>query len=159
MLKKKEDELPEETISRLEQQLKELNSTQAEEERIRKEQEESDRFWTRYDSDITSFVESQESMTDSEKSFLSELLRKDSFINNVNVENQVEVRKMTKQVAKMMDDLKQDIIKDYREGKVDTPPASSTEESVTSLDETKPKTIADSGKLAAEILRKKFGWK
>jgi rubrerythrin len=157
--KKREDELPDETISRLEKQLKEFSTSKQQEEKHRKEQEEADRFWARYDNDITSFIESKDNVTGAEKTFFDAILRKDSFINNVNVQDRAEVKKMTKQVSKLVEDFKSAIIEDYRNGKIETPKMTSTQEPVTSLKETKPKNIKESGNVAVEILRKRFGFR
>ena len=119
--RKKEEELPDETIKRLERENLELKKIRQEEERLLEEQKRAEKIWAQYDNHITSFIDSQEDLMDAEKDFLHTLLTRDSFINDVDIENKADVKKMEKRVVSMMNNLKQKIIDSYVEGKLKLP--------------------------------------
>jgi len=156
--RKKEEELPDETIKRLERENLELKKIRQEEERLLEEQKRAEKIWAQYDNHITSFIDSQEDLMDAEKDFLHTLLTRDSFINDVDIENKADVKKMEKRVVSMMNNLKQKIIDSYVEGKLKLPKMHAPNEIPRTTKEKKPQSIKDSSKMAVELLKKRFNF-
>jgi len=157
-LLKQKDEDPDEYTATLERQVKELQGRKAQEEVERQQAEADKRFWNAYTKDATTFVENNATI-DSEKEVLNAFLNPNSFVNAVDVQDKAQVVKMQKQVTSLIDKLKQDIIEEYRAGKIAIPKVTSTETPIASSQENSPKNIKEAGKLAAEYLRKNFGFK
>lgn len=152
LFREREDELPEERAARLEKELKKVKNQREEEERLRAEEEKANKDWARYNRITTSFIETKDS--DNDRKLLEALLSRDSFINDVNISKQEDVRKMTKTLDKMLSDYKAAIIEEYRNGKVSTPQMTSVQESSSALKKEGPKNIKESSAILREWLEK-----
>ncbi len=83
MLKKK-DEDPDEYIALLEKELREIKTSSQKEAESRREQETSDRYLTRYNNEVDSFIEKSD-RSEAEKEFLTAALKYDSFLNDTDI--------------------------------------------------------------------------
>lgn len=156
LLKAREDETAEDRAARLEGELKKQLHSKKQEEQARIEQEKSDKAWQQYDKDISTFISSNESTSDEKKALLETLLKRDSFVNDVDVGDRAAVREMTAKLNSMLDKYAQATIEQYRKGKVETPKIPGSKEPVTINKEDKPKNIKDAKRFLTELLAKKM---
>lgn len=156
LLKKKEDD-PDAYTAELEKKIRKLETSSKEELETKSIQEQNDRYLTRYNSYTDSFIETQENMTPAEKEFLGTVLKHDSFLSDTDINNKASIKGTLNKVASMMSDMRQAIIEEYRQGKIDTPKISSTDTTPTTIKEKTPDSFEDAKKKVIELLKERHG--
>ena len=126
--KRREEEEPDETISRLEKQLKEERTRQDREEQTQKEKKQAEKAVQEYNSEIRSFLNKQDNIPKEYIPFVSKFMGVDNPSNEVDLDNKSEIRKMSKQLLKDFEAFEQSVIKRYRDGKIEIPKVTSTDQ-------------------------------
>ena len=155
MLRKK-DEDPDEYTALLEKELREIKTSSQKEAESRREQESSNKYLTRYNNEVDSFIEKSD-RSEAEKEFLTAALKYDSFLNDTDINSKASVKATISKLNSMMDQMTQSIIERYRDGKIKMPKISSTDTTPTSIKE-KPASSFDEAKAQVlELLKKRHG--
>lgn len=154
--KKKEGETPEDTISRLEKENEENQNERRKESDQRKQAKDAEHAIEAFNDTVDSAISADETIPKEYRPYLSEFLGVNNPINEVDIENNADVRKLTKAGAKKLLDFEQAVIKRYRAGKTKVPKVSSTDTTPVPSDKDKePKTLKESRrmmhKFAAEL--------
>ena len=122
-LQQKENEKPEETITRLERELEERDAKAAKGEKQRKQAEAAKKQIIEFNATISTGIEADESIPQEYRPFLAALMGVKNPVNDVDIRDKATVRKVLKTFgAKLVNDFEQAVIKRYRAGK-DTMPA------------------------------------
>ena len=155
--KKEEGEEPDDKVTRLEKRITDFETKELDKEvrrdALKKGQETLDGFNT----EIKTLVEKNEAIPEEYRPFAGEFLGVDNPANEVEITNIPEVRKMAKEGIKKIQAFEQAVIKRYREGKLKVPDMTPTEPIDTEgIKELKPKNLAESKKMAVELLTKQF---
>lgn len=157
--KKKDGETPEETISRLE---KELDDSHDEKIKIvdqKKASEAAEKALDNFNDTVTSVIQADKSIAKEYVPFISEFLGVDNPVNEVDIENRADVRKIAKNGIKKLQAFEQVVIKRYREGKIKIPKVSSTKTSSPEIKTKGPKNLKEARKIMHQslsaLLRKK----
>jgi len=143
--KRREEEEPDETIKRLEKQLREERTRQDHEEQAQQERKQAEKAVKEYNSEIRSFLSKQDHIPKEYIPFVSKYMGVDNPSNEVDLDNKIAIRKMSKQLLKDFEAFEQTVIKRYRDGKIEIPKVTSTDQAEPGRD-TKPefKTIKES---------------
>ena len=126
--KREDDETPEETISRLKKEKKEIAKAAKADEDRRNEADDSKRALKTFNSTVKSAVESNKDVPKEYRPFLNEFMGVDNPINEVDLTDKAAIKKISKDAAKKLIDFEQVIIKRYRDGKAKIPKISSSAE-------------------------------
>jgi hypothetical protein len=159
--KKKEGETPEDTIKRLEA---ELDESQDEKTRIidqRKEARAAEVAVREFNDTVTSVIKADKAIPAEYQPFLAEFMGVDNPINDIDIDNKAEVRKLTKAGIKKLQAFEQEVIKRYRAGKTAIPKVSSTDTSSVIDDPKKkePKNLKDARRIMHQSLSAIFSKK
>lgn len=160
--KQKEGETPEETIARLEREAEERDARTAKSEQKRKQAETAKRHIEEFNATIKSGIESDESIPEDYRQFLSALLGVKNPVNDVDIRDKAAVRKVLKTWgAPLLKSFEQAVIKRYRDGKAALPktPPPAGGDKVPVSPETKPKNLTEARSLAHQSLRALFSRK
>jgi len=158
-MEQRDDELPEDTVERLKKQMLNMKKEFESESQNQKKQEEDKIFWSNYEKQAKSFIESQTDITEAGKETLNALLRNETFINDIDLNKKSDIKRMNQSALELIKKLEDNAIKDYIAGKKKMPKISSTDETVTSLKEKPTKNLNDAKAHAIELLRKTHGFK
>ena len=157
--KLRENETPEDTIKRLEKELKDEQTRKAKNEQKARKAESAKQALKTYADVVGSAIASDTTIPAEYRPFLMELMGVDSPVNTVNILDRAGVRKLTKEHGiKLLKDFEQLVIKRYRDGKAEipvVPPAASGNPPVTG--EAKPKNLNEGRQLAKAMLTKLWG--
>lgn len=138
--KKREEEDPEETIKRLESQLKERKSVESEERKTKELAEESKKAVVFYESSVGSLIEDI-SMPKEQKVVLAEFLGIGNVTNEIDITDKKAIKKAFQDAVKKFEDYDQFVIKQYLAGKSKVPIITKTEPVVDT--EKKPKNLKE----------------
>lgn len=159
--KKGDDEDEDDAVAKLQKEVDALKSGKDDEDRRTRALQDSERIIEEFNTEVTSLVEKDEEISEDYRPFVNEFLGVNNPANDIDISDSKAVRKMAKDGAKKFTDfikkVKEDGAKEYREGKLEIPPISPTEESVVTQLEDKPvKNLKDARKSAVEIITKRL---
>lgn len=153
--KKREDETPEDTIARLDQQIADSNTKQNNQESASREKVEADEALSAYDTNVESVISSND-IPDSHKAFLKGILQSSNPAMSVDISNKADVGKMVKEMVSQLKSFNDGVIKDYTDGKGGILPISPSAPSSSDGKGNQPKTIAEATRGVVEkLLRRK----
>ena len=158
--KLKDEEDPDETVARLEKELKAIKSSKTQEEQGRKQAEIAEKSIKEFNSEIRTFLTKQEHVPKEYAPFISMLMGVDNPSNEVNLDSKPEIRKMAKSMLKKVEQFEQLVIKRFKDGKTKIPAMSETE--TPAPDDSRGKKImnlAEAKKSAFAQLKKHFNTK
>ena len=155
--KKEEGEEPDDKVTRLEKRITDFETKEHDKEVRRDGLQKSQETLEGFNTEIKTLVEKNEAIPEEYRPFAGEFLGVDNPANEVEITNMPEVRKMAKEGIKKIQAFEQAVIKRYREGKLKVPDITPTEPIDTeAIKEHKPKNLAESKKMAMEILQKQL---
>ncbi len=126
--KREDDETPEETISRLKKENKEIAKAAKVDEYRRQEADDSKRALKTFNSTVKSAVDGNKDVPKEYRSFLNEFMGVNNPINEVDLNDKAAIKKISKDAAKKLMDFSQLVIKQYRDGKAVVPKMTSAAE-------------------------------
>lgn len=153
----RETETPEETIARLEKDLKKEKDATLQERQREKEARENKRLIDTFNTFVTKNVDALK-IGDHLKGHLKKYLGVNNPIHDIDLSNKVGIKKMISEAGKAMQDLEQTILKTAKVKVADipkmddsTPPDASTDKP-----EEQPKNLAEARKRATAVLKEKL---
>ena len=156
---KRSDEEPDDTIGRLEKEIKDLKISKADEDKSNRQMEDSVKAIESFDSEVTALMDKKE-IPENQREILFEFLGVSNPANEIDITNKVAIRKMAKDGIKKFDEFVSSIqkqsVEDYRAGKLKIPDISSTETEAPEIGKTEIKTLKDARKGLLENLTKHF---
>ena len=123
--KKRETEYPEQTIARLEEQLKKKEAADKHKEESLKQQEAAKQALKNYDREIQSIVKEME-MPKEQQAFAMEFMGVNNPFNEIDITDRKAINRMVAEQKKKLDAFKQSVIQDYIKGKETIPKVGST---------------------------------
>ena len=155
-VKKKSDEEPEDSVTRVEKKLDSFISGKEKEVSDKKALEESERVVTGFNDEITSFIKGQEEVPEEYRPLMGEFLGVKNPFNEVDITNKVAVRKMAKDGIKKIQDFEQVVIKRYMDGKIKIPDITKTEGAAPDTGKLNIKNLKEARSGMLESLTKHF---
>ena len=155
--KKGDDEDTDDKVIRLEKEMASWKASKRDEELKRSALDESQKALDGFNSEIKGLIEKNDAIPKEYRPFAAEFLGVNNPANEIEITNPGEVRKMAKDAMKKIEGFEQAVIKRYREGKLKVPEITPVEPIDTeAIKEKKPKNLAESRKMAQEILHRQF---
>lgn len=154
--KKKTEEEPDESITRLEREIKALKSSKEKEDSDNKALEEASKAVKDFNLEVTSFTEGQEEIPEEYRSFTNEFMGVNNPFNDIDITNKIAVRKMAKDGVKRVQDFEQAVIKRYRDGKIKIPEMTKTESVASETGKVDIKNLKQAKATMLETLTKHF---
>ena len=145
--KKRETEYPEQTIARLEEQLKKKEAADKHKEESRKQQEAAQQALKNYDREVQSLVKEME-LSKEQQSFAMEFMGVNSPFNEIDITDRKAINKMVADQKKKLEAFKQSVIQDYIKGKEGIPKVGSTAAAAPVKDKSKINNLAEARKAA-----------
>lgn len=156
--KLKEGETPEETISRLEKEKKEIQQKRTQDHQDMQSIQESQKMLKGFADTVQSSIRADKTVPEEYRPYLAEFLGVDNPVNDIDIEDKATVRKTAKNAIKKMKAFEQTIIARYKAGKTavpKTPPATVTTPEGAPGDPTKsPKNLKEARKRFHELAQK-----
>lgn len=147
--KKRETEEPDETIKRLEFELKKKDSRESEERKQKELAEQSKKAIAFYERSIGDLIE-ETSMPKEQKAVLAEFLGVGNITNNIDITDRKAIKKVFQDAVKKFEDYDQLVIKQYLAGKKEVPIVTKTESAIDT--ENKVKNLKE----ARSIMKERF---
>ena len=152
VFKERDEELPEDRASRLEQELRNLMSNQDAQDKSQLEEQQNKQLKSKYNNRVENFIDNRENISDVGKQLLREIFTEGGLL-SYGLDDKNASNKAMLQVAKMFDELGTDYVNRYREGKLDIPTMTSVQDSTTSMNKGEaPKTVKDATKILKEVI-------
>ena len=145
--KKRETEYPEQTIARLEEQLKKKEAADKHKEESRKQQEAAQQALKNYDREVQSLVKEME-LSKEQQSFAMEFMGVNNPFNEIDITDRKAINKMVADQKKKLESFKQSVIQDYIKGKEGIPKVGSTAAAAPVKDKSKINNLAEARKAA-----------
>jgi hypothetical protein len=153
-LAREAEEEPDETIARLKSEKKEMERQFNAKQAKTAEQVEAQKAIKAYDNEIIAALEADDSISPEIKTMAQKMFGSKNPANAIDIGDKRAVRKMMRQETVNLQKFAQDVITAYNEGKSVVPKVTESKATTTSQKETtKPKTIAEAGKIALERIR------
>ena len=156
---KREKETPEETVNRLDQELKKVKLAREQEKKRQEEKKENDRLIRDFNSFVGREVEKLK-IGDYLKPHLKKYLGVDNPIHDIDLSNKVGITKLIKDAGKLIEDLEQTILKKANLKKDDVPVMDDGSEGAAAAapepEEETVKDMKDARKKATEILKQRL---
>ena len=130
-LRKRGMETPEQTIARLQAEREDLSNRYSAKEKAEQDAKEAKKAIAFYEGEVKAQINSIEDLSQEAKDFLAYTLGIGNECNDINITDKREIRRITQQSVKKMNNLvkaiKDQAIKEYREGKASIPNVPSTD--------------------------------
>ena len=123
--KKRETEYPEQTIARLEEQLKKKEAADKHKEESRKQQEAAQQALKNYDREVQSLVKEME-LPKEQQAFAMEFMGVNNPFNEIDITDRKAINRMVADQKKKLEAFKQSVIQDYIKGKETIPKVGAT---------------------------------
>jgi len=151
--KKRSGEMPDETVKRLETELRKREAKEKQDAAAKKAQDTAQQALSTYESEVKTLIKSTE-IPDKQIDFVQKFFGIGNPCNDIDITDRKAVRKMYTDLTKSITDFKQTVIAEYLETKKGIPPVSPT---TTSTDEVKvTKNLKDARRQAREQLMAHF---
>jgi len=154
--KKKDGETPEETISRLETELSDSHDEKTKIVDQKKASEAAEKALDNFNDIVSSVIQADKSIAKEYVPYISEFLGIDNPINEVDIENRADVRKIAKNGIKKLQAFEQVIIKRYRDGKIKIPKISTAKIGSPEIKTKGPKNLKEARKIMHQSLSALF---
>jgi flagellar biosynthesis GTPase FlhF len=145
--KKRETEYPEQTIARLEDQLKRKEAADRHKEESLRQQEAAQQALKNYDREVQSLVKEME-LPKEQQTFTMEFMGVNNPFNEIDITDKKAINRMVADQKKKLEAFKQSVIQDYIKGKGDIPKVGSTAGAAPIKDKSKINNLADARKAA-----------
>lgn len=124
--KKRDDELPADTIARLEAKLREQNKKQSEDQKSKELAEQSKKAISFYEDNVGNLIEDS-SIPKEQRDIIQEFLGVGNLSNDIDITDKRAIKKIFQDTVKKFEDYDQLVIKQYLEGKKSVPALTKTE--------------------------------
>ena len=153
----KDDEDPDDTIGRLEKEVRQLKSSRKDDESKAQAVESNQKALDGFNSEVTSFIEKQEDYPKEYGPFTELFMGVNNPANEIDITSKAATRKMCKDGVKKVREFEQVVIKRYTDGKIKIPSITKTEAPDVASAGKDVKTLKDARKVMTETLGKLLG--
>lgn len=141
---------PDEVNRRLLGRVKELEQAQRRKESDEQKTQELQKAIANYDNVVNSAIDGFNGITESEKKFMKEYAGSENPFASVNIHDPIAVRRAVGGLRDWLEDYRQAIITDYRNGKTDIPDVTPVQDAA--IEDKKPKNMKEASKLFKDAL-------